>query len=82
MIKKGELKKHEAMASIEAEFNLTVLSYDPFSSLHEGYALLLEEVDELWDEIKIKPEFRDLQKVRHEAKQVAAMALRIMVDLT
>jgi len=26
-----------------------------FNSAHEGYAVLLEEVDELWDEIKINP---------------------------
>lgn len=50
-----------------------------FNSLHEGYAVLKEEVDELWDEIKKKhPNKAD---VYNEAKQVAAMAIRIMVEL-
>lgn len=51
-----------------------------FASNHEGYAVLLEEVDELWDEIKKKNP--DKQKIREEAKQVGAMALRIMIELT
>lgn len=51
-----------------------------FHNLHEGYAVLLEEVDELWDEIKKKKP--SLEEVRKEAEQVAAMALRIIVELT
>lgn len=46
---------------------------------HEGYAILLEEVDELWTEIKAK--VIDPAKVRKEAIQVAAMALRIAAEL-
>jgi len=50
----------------------------PFASLHEGYAVLLEEVRELEEAI-----FRDqpLSSVRIEAVQVAAMALRIIAEL-
>lgn len=51
-----------------------------FNSLHEGYGVLLEEVDELWDEIKIDK--ADRKRVRTEAIQVAAMALRIASELT
>lgn len=51
-----------------------------FNSLHEGYAVLKEEVDELWDEIKLKNP--DKEKIFIEAKQVAAMAIRIMSELT
>lgn len=47
-----------------------------FDSPHEGYAVLLEEVDELWDEVK-KREF-DPVKARKEAKQVAAMGIKFM----
>lgn len=52
--------------------------FPKFASLHEGYAILKEEVDELWDEIKgeQRPEH-----LREEAMQVAAMALRFLVDL-
>jgi hypothetical protein len=46
---------------------------------HHGYAILLEEIDELWAEIKAS------QGTTHrgvsEAVQVAAMAVRYLVDL-
>lgn len=50
-----------------------------FRSYHEGYAVLLEEVDELWEEIKRQKV--DCVNVRKEAVQVAAMALRFLADL-
>lgn len=51
------------------------------SSAHEAYAILLEEVDELWDHVKTKQSKRDLEAMRKEAIQVAAMALRFAVDV-
>lgn len=50
-----------------------------FHNLHEGYAVLLEEVDELWDEVKKK--VPDMKNVKLEAIQIAAMALRIVTEL-
>lgn len=47
------------------------------SGAHEGYAVLKEEVDELWDEVKGKhPDRRE--RMRAEAIQVAAMAIRFV----
>lgn len=51
------------------------------SSAHEGYAVLLEEVDELWDHVRTKQKDRDLASMREEAIQVAAMAIRFAVDV-
>lgn len=48
-----------------------------YSSDHEGYAVMLEELDELWEEIKSNP--RDKRLVCDEAVQVAATALRFLV---
>ena len=48
----------------------------PFNSLHEGYAVILEEVDEVWDEIKKKVPNKDF--LRKELTQVAAMCLRFI----
>lgn len=62
------------------ELHRASLIYPPFTSAHEGYAVLLEEVDELWDEIKKSPKKRDPNKLREEAVQVAAMALRFVQD--
>lgn len=59
-----------------------------FNSVHEGYAVLLEEVDELWDEVKKNPlkmaggREQHRQLMRKEAIQVAAMALRFVSELT
>jgi len=59
-----------------AEFAKAMAKFGSFNSDHEGYAVLKEEVDELWDEIK-----RDNPtKAREEAIQVAAMGLRFIFD--
>ena len=44
---------------------------------HEAYAVILEELDEFWHEIKHGTK----DKARKEAVQVAAMAIRYLVDL-
>lgn len=51
----------------------------PMASAHEGYAVLLEEVDELWDEIK-KQHYSTCH-MRMEAVHVAAMAIRFIHDV-
>ncbi len=49
-----------------------------FHSQHEGYAILLEEVNELWEEVK-HPVGQDGAK--DEAIQVAAMALAFILEV-
>lgn len=53
----------------------------PFNSSHEGYAVLAEEVDELWDEVKKQTDERSFAKMRKEAVQIGAMALRFIEDV-
>ena len=72
----------KAISEVKKELDLAIDTYEPFNSYHEGFAVLLEEVNELWDEIKMKPALREKLRLRSEAKQVAAMALRFMVNLT
>lgn len=55
--------------------------YPEFASAHEGYAILLEEMDELWVEVKRSPRERRPAEMRKEAVQVAAMALRFLADV-
>jgi hypothetical protein len=66
------------VALIVSELEQAKAIWPPFNSAHEGFAVLKEEVDELWDEIKVNQKRRDLPKMYKEAKQVAAMALRFM----
>jgi ABC-type transporter MlaC component len=52
-----------------------------FHNQHEAYAVILEEVDELWAEIKRNQRDYNLDHQRKEAKQAAAMLVRLMVEL-
>lgn len=51
----------------------------PMRGAHEGYAVLLEELDELWEEVKRQQV--DASAMRKEALHVAAMALRFVKDV-
>ncbi len=50
--------------------------FHDFASAHEGYAVLLEELDEMWNAIKMN----DIEHARKEAIQVGAMAMRFIQD--
>jgi hypothetical protein len=56
-------------------------SWPPFNSAHEGYAVILEELDELWAHVKANQKQRDVVAMRKEAVQVAAMALRFIANV-
>ncbi len=53
--------------------------YGIFNSYHEGYAVILEEMDELWDEVKKKAPNAD--EIQEEAIHAAAMLLRFLREL-
>lgn len=50
-------------------------------SWHYIYGVLMEEVDELWDEIKKKPAKRDLDNMLHELVQIAGCCQLAAEDL-
>jgi Holliday junction resolvase RusA-like endonuclease len=52
-----------------------------FNSAHEGYAVIEEEFDELKQEVFKKASRRDLDNMEKEAVQVAAMAMRFLIDI-
>lgn len=66
------------------EYERATRLFGEFNSQHEGYAILLEEVDELWDAVKLNHRRHPdrAERIRREAVQVAAMALRFLVDCT
>lgn len=53
-----------------------------FVNQHEAYAVILEEIDELWDEIKKNQKNYDIEAQKKEAIQAAAMLIRFVVELT
>lgn len=69
----------EALAA-DAELKRAESLFPDMNSPHEGFAVLKEEVDELWEEVRNNKradiDYRDA--LRKEATQVAAMALRFL----
>lgn len=71
----------EAINLVVKEFMRASANNKKFNSAHEGFAVLKEEVDELWDEVKRKPSCMHPFEMRMEAVQVGAMAIRFLVDI-
>ena len=70
---------NDVLTEVQWEVVQASRKHKPMNSAHEGYAVLKEEVDELWDEIKHKQQNHRL--MRKEAIQVAAMAIRLIHDV-
>ena len=71
----------EAANDVLEEVKAARERFPAFHSGHEGYGVILEELDELWDEIKAQNSERKMDNMYKEAKQVAAMAIAFMVDV-
>lgn len=67
----------ETIALVLAELKSARLKFKDITDGHYGYAVIQEELDELWDAVKAN----DLEQAREEAIQVAAMGVRFFVDL-
>jgi NTP pyrophosphatase (non-canonical NTP hydrolase) len=58
--------------------------YEDYSTPHHGWAIIKEELDELWDEIRKRPAgpgCRSKVKMADECADIAAAALKFMVNL-
>lgn len=75
------LEAGQAVIDVIIEHDAAAVNWPAFNSAHEGFAVLLEEVDELKAHVWTRQDKRDLQAMRKEAKQVAAMALRFMLEV-
>ena len=72
----------DAMMAAISEIGDARAKHPRFNSPHEGFAVLQEEVDELWAEVKANKRDRSNVNLRTEAIQVAAMALCFAVEVT
>jgi hypothetical protein len=68
---------YAAALEIFREANTARARFAPFNSSHEGYAVIAEELDELWDDVKAN----NIEHSIAEAVQVGAMALRYIADM-
>lgn len=70
------------LKQIKKEHARAISKFPPFASRHEGYAIIKEELDELWDSIRANhvQKFED-DHVATEALQTATMAFRFLIDL-
>ena len=59
------------------ELTRATAKFGEMRSSHEGYGIILEELDEAWSEIKCN----DTDRACEEMIQVAAMAIRFIYDL-
>lgn len=65
---------------VEVELSNALTRFAAFNSAHEGWAVIREEVDELWGEVKANR--GSGAEARAEAIQIAAMALRYVLDVS
>jgi len=69
----------EVIAAVTAELLRARNKHAPMHGAHEGYAVILEELDELWSEVKAQ--IPDIGRMRKEAIQIAAMGARFALDV-
>lgn len=73
------MTREEAVLVTEVALDKALSKHPPMHSPHEGYAVILEEMEELWAEIKTQT--IDPQKMRKEAAHLTAMGLRFLMDV-
>jgi hypothetical protein len=66
-----------AMSQVKAELKKAQEKFPQLNSPHEGFAVIREKLDELWDAVKSD----NAEDAVNDAIQVAAMGARFVVDL-
>lgn len=77
----SDVLKSKLVKELLTELNKAEAKFPPFNSAHEGWAVLYEEVDELWDAVRMQNGKERNKNLRAEAVQVGAMALRFLLFL-
>ena len=71
-----------ALRDVAKELDSALRKFNKMNSAHEGYAVILEEVIELRAEVFKKQRKRKPAKMQREAIQIAAKAIRFVMDCT
>lgn len=69
------------LRDVAAELIKARESHAPINSAHEAYGVILEEVDEFWEEVRLKRAERSGARMYAELVQIAAMAARTASDV-
>jgi hypothetical protein len=69
------------VSDVVAELFRAREQHAPLNSAHEAYAVILEELEEFKLHVWMKQSARDPFAMRNELIQIAAMALRTVIDL-
>jgi len=78
IIEKSDSKTDKMILFVLREYENALRKHPkPFQSPYEGYAVILEELNETWDVIR---KHCGEDTMRREMQAVAAMAIRFMID--
>ena len=75
------MKPKTSLSLIESEFTRANNLYPGFHSNHEAYAVIKEEFDELWDEIRKEKGVNGNDQIRNELIQIGAMVVKYLENL-
>ena len=73
--------KVEFRKLVEKELAKARGKYGKQASVHEGYAILLEEVDEFWEHVRAKSHKRNYKELLGELVQIASSAQKTAEDV-
>ncbi len=69
----------QAVSKILTEHGHAIAHFKRLNSPHEGHAVIREEFDELWDEVKRREQ--DPAAMEKEAVQLGAMVIRFLTEV-
>ena len=78
MVTDRKAMRDALLMEIGDEYERAIKKFPTFTTRHEGYAVILEELDEVWTAIK---DDELITVVERELVQVGAMVLRFLMDL-
>ncbi|MBB4287977.1 hypothetical protein [Roseospira goensis] len=73
-------RRTRALEDVAAEAERAATKHRPMAGAHEGWAVIKEELDELWEHVRA--DTGRSAAARREAVQIAAMAIRYITDVT
>lgn len=66
---------------VKTELKSARKNHGPQSSIHEGFAILLEEVDEFWEHVRAKSSRRNYRELLKELVQIGSCAQKTAEDI-